>query len=75
MTRNILRLFGEAKIRDAKFVCHLRASFCHFSPALLGSPCLEMEEAVVELISVGKVAEQVQWKDKGHRMLNSQAWE
>lgn len=59
MTRNILRLLGEAEIRDGEFVCHVRTKFCHFSPAVLGSLCLEMEEAVIGLIPVGRVAEQV----------------
>lgn len=44
---------------------------CHFSLAALGSPCLKMEEAVIGLIPVGRVVKQVEWKDKGPRMLNS----
>lgn len=59
ITRNTLRLLGKAEVRDCEFVCHVRTKFCHFSPAILGSPCLELEDAVIGLIPVGRVAEQM----------------
>lgn len=54
-----LGLLGGAQTRDHTFVCHPRAWICYFCPAALGSPCLEMQKAVVGLIPVGRVANHV----------------